>query len=115
MTTEPDQAIAGDDEAEAHVPGRMKARVHVFPRPEILDPQGKALGSALSRLGFDEVAEVRAGKSFDISLKVESRSEAERSLERMCRQLLANLVIEDYSYELLTELEPRPESGGDGA
>ena len=55
----------------------MKARVIVYPREEILDPQGQAICEALGRVGFDEVEEVRAGKSFDIELKARSRAAAE--------------------------------------
>ena len=91
----------GDDTEEGGAGARLVARVHVFPRREILDPQGKALESALSRLGFSEVGEVRAGKSFDIELVAESAEQARRRLEEMCKRLLANTVIEEYSYELL--------------
>ncbi len=79
----------------------MKARVTVYPRAEILDPQGKAICQALGRVGFDEVRDVRAGKSFDIELGLDDVSEAESRLSQMCEALLANTVIEDYSIELL--------------
>ncbi len=79
----------------------MKARVTVYPRAEILDPQGKAICQALGRVGFDEVRDVRAGKSFDIELGLDDASEAESRLSQMCEALLANPVIEDYSIELL--------------
>ena len=79
----------------------MKARVTVYPRAEILDPQGKAICQALGRVGFDEVRDVRAGKSFDIELGLDDVSEAESRLSQMCETLLANTVIEDYSIELL--------------
>jgi phosphoribosylformylglycinamidine synthase len=79
----------------------VRARVHVFPRPEILDPQGKAVSSALGRLGFEQVVDVRAGKSFDIEFAAVSEEEARSELDEMCRRLLANPVIEDYSFELL--------------
>ena len=79
----------------------MKARVTVYPRAEILDPQGKAICQALGRVGFDEVEEVRVGKSFDIELGIEDRGEAEKRLNSMCESLLANPVIEDYSVQIL--------------
>ncbi|HVS15487.1 MAG TPA: phosphoribosylformylglycinamidine synthase subunit PurS [Thermoanaerobaculia bacterium] len=84
---------------------RFAARVRVMPRPEILDPQGKAIGSALARLGFAEVEEVRAGKCFDLVLRADDRASAERRLERMCDQLLANPIIEDYRCEILETLD----------
>ncbi len=78
----------------------MRARVTVYPRREILDPQGKAIGEALRRVGFDEVVAVRAGKSFEIELTVDDAGEAEARLRRMCEKLLANTVVEDFEVEL---------------
>ena len=78
----------------------MKATVTVYPRREILDPQGKAIREALGRIGFTGVEDVRAGKSFEIELAGEDREAAGRMLEEMCRKLLANPVVEDYSIDL---------------
>jgi phosphoribosylformylglycinamidine synthase PurS subunit len=79
----------------------MKARVTVYPRREILDPQGKAIRDALSRVGFSGVDDVRAGKSFEISLAGDDAEAARRQLRDMCERLLANTVVEDYAVELL--------------
>ena len=79
----------------------MKARVTVYPRREVLDPQGKAIQDALSRIGFADVEEVRAGKSFEIQLATDDRDAADRELRRMCERLLANTVVEDYAVEIL--------------
>ena len=79
----------------------MKARVTVYPRREILDPQGKAIRDALSRVGFPGVDDVRAGKSFEISLADGDAEAARRQLRDMCERLLANTVVEDYAVELL--------------
>ena len=79
----------------------MRARVTVYPRREILDPQGKAIRDALSRVGFPGVEDVRAGKSFEIQLGTEDAAAADRELREMCEKLLANTVVEDYSVELL--------------
>jgi phosphoribosylformylglycinamidine synthase len=81
----------------------IQARVTVYPRREILDPQGKAIGDALSRLGFQGVDSVRAGKSFEIELDSAEVSGARRQLEDMCERLLANTVVEDYEIEILGE------------
>jgi phosphoribosylformylglycinamidine synthase PurS subunit len=81
----------------------VKARVTVYPRREILDPQGKAIRNALERVGFAGVEDVRAGKSFEIRLGTDDAAAAGRELERMCEKLLANTVVEDYSVEILTE------------
>ncbi len=85
-------------------PHMVRARITVYPRPEILDPQGKAIAGALARLGFDRVADVRAGKSFEIVFR-KGRKKAETELRLMCEQLLSNTLIEDFSIELL-EAEP---------
>ena len=79
----------------------MKARVTVYPRREILDPQGKAIRNALSRIGFADVEDVRAGKSFEIQLSTDDREAARRELSQMCEKLLANTVVEDYHVELI--------------
>jgi phosphoribosylformylglycinamidine synthase len=75
--------------------------VTVYPRREILDPQGKAIRDALSRVGFPGVDDVRAGKSFEISLTGEDAEAARRQLRDMCERLLANTVVEDYAVEIL--------------
>ena len=79
----------------------MKARVTIYPRPEVLDPQGKAVHQALTRVGFDGVKSVRIGKSFDIELKTKSKPLATKQLEEMCEKLLANRVMEVFEIEIL--------------
>jgi phosphoribosylformylglycinamidine synthase PurS subunit len=81
----------------------LKARVTVYPRAEVLDPQGKAICQALARVGFGEVEDVRAGKCFEIAMQGDDRTAAEERLAGMCETLLANTVIEDYSIEVLQE------------
>jgi len=79
----------------------VKARVTVYPRREVLDPQGKAIRDALNRVGFPGVEDVRAGKSFEISLHGSDPEAANRELRAMCEKLLANTVVEDYAVEIL--------------
>lgn len=70
--------------------------VDVMLKPEILDPQGKAVHGALPRLGFSGVSDVRQGKRFE--LEVESADEATLAeIEKMAETLLANTVIEDFT------------------
>ncbi len=78
----------------------MKAKVTVYPRREILDPQGKAIREALTRLGFAEVLDVRAGKSFEIELATTDATQAGERLRLMAAKLFANPVVEDYEIEL---------------
>ena len=78
----------------------MKARVHVTLKPGVLDPQGKAIGNALASLGFSGVGEVRQGKLIELDLSETDPTQARAEIEQMCRELLANPVIEDYAIEL---------------
>lgn len=80
----------------------MKALVHVTLKPGVLDPQGKAIEHALTALGIDGVEEVRQGKYIEIELSGDDREAAKASVEEMCRKLLANTVIENYSVEIVS-------------
>jgi phosphoribosylformylglycinamidine synthase subunit PurS len=74
----------------------MKLRIVVTLKPGVLDPQGKAIEHALGGLGFGGVESVRAGKIFELEV-ADGTSDA--ALDDMCRQLLANTVIENYRIE----------------
>ena len=78
----------------------MKARVFVTLKNGVLDPQGKAIGHALSNLGFAAVGEVRQGKIIDLELAEKDAGKARASLKEMCEKLLANTIIEKYDIEL---------------
>jgi phosphoribosylformylglycinamidine synthase PurS subunit len=78
----------------------MKARIKITLKNGVLDPQGKAIAHALGSLGFEGVGDVRQGKYIELELDERDRATAEKTIERMCEQLLANTVIENYSYEL---------------
>ena len=80
----------------------MKATVTVELKPSVLDPQGKAIQHSLSSLGFAGVEDVRAGKLFRITLAEsgQSRQMVEQNLQQMCERLLANTVIENFSYTI---------------
>ncbi len=78
----------------------MKARVHITPKPGVLDPQGKAIRDALASLGFDGIDDVRQGKYLELELEESDAKRARAAVESMCARLLANTVIEDYWIEL---------------
>ena len=78
----------------------MKARVFVTLKNGVLDPQGKAIGHALTGLGFPGIGEVRQGKLIDIDLEETNEAKARAALKEMCEKLLANTVIEKYEIEL---------------
>ncbi len=75
----------------------MRARVFVTLRKAVLDPQGQAVGQALRTLGFSELKDARLGKLVELEV-ADGTSKAR--IEEMCKKLLANPVIEDFSVEL---------------
>jgi len=78
----------------------MKARIRITLKNGVLDPQGKAIQNALAALGIAGVEDVRQGKYIEVELSETSEERAKETIERMCRDLLANSVIENYAYEL---------------
>jgi phosphoribosylformylglycinamidine synthase len=78
----------------------MKARVTVMLKTGVLDPQGKAIGQALGRLGFAGVGDVRQGKVIELEIAEADQNKARAQLSDMCEKLLANTVIENYAIEL---------------
>jgi phosphoribosylformylglycinamidine synthase len=79
------------------------ARVIVTPKPVVNDPQGITVRQGLASLGFREVSDVRVGKYIEVKLDASSQSEARQRVEAMCRQLLANHVIEDFRFEIVPD------------
>lgn len=77
------------------------AKVRVTLKPTVNDPQGLTILGALHSLGFSTAQEVRAGKYLELKVDEGSRKEAEAQVEEMCRKLLANPVIESYSFEVV--------------
>ena len=78
----------------------MNARVYIIPKPDILDPQGKAVGNALKDLGYDEVTDVKVGRFITLELSTQSGKDVRGRLEEMCRRLLANINVETYTIEI---------------
>lgn len=69
--------------------------VEVMPKPEILDPQGKAVASSLPRLGFNQFASVRQGKRFELEVEGEVTQEVLDAARKAAEEVLSNPVIED--------------------
>jgi phosphoribosylformylglycinamidine synthase subunit PurS len=76
--------------------------VDVMPKPEILDPQGKAVLGALPRVGFQGVTDVRQGKRFELEFEGEMTDEVLDEVREMAQTLLSNPVIEDYTVSVET-------------
>jgi phosphoribosylformylglycinamidine synthase PurS subunit len=80
--------------------GPVLAKIYVTLKRGVLDPQGQAVGRALGRLGFAGVEDVRVGKYLELRLPGADRAAAQQQVDAMCRELIANTVIEDYRFEL---------------
>ena len=76
------------------------ARIRITLRPSILDPQGKAVEHAIGTLGVGTVRNVRMGKGVEMTVDAASEKEARAIVDTVCRKLLANPVMEDFTYEV---------------
>ena len=86
----------------------MLARIYITLKNGVLDPQGMAVQSSLRHLGFDNVVGLRQGKMIDVELDMVDETAARAVLDEMCQKLLANTVIEDYSFEILPDNADNP-------
>lgn len=76
------------------------AQIYVTLRPSVLDPAGTAVQSGLKHMGYENVEQVRIGKYVEVTLEANSQEAAKEQLDRICDQLLANPVIENYRFEI---------------
>lgn len=79
---------------------KYQAKVYVSLKPTVNDPEGFTIRGGLHTLGYNSVESARSGKYFQITFEAESVNEASEKIEGMCKQLLANPIIEQYEYEL---------------
>lgn len=78
----------------------MKARVHIFYKDSVFDPQGSTVEHSLRTLGFKQVNRVRIGKVVDVEIEARNREEARKLAESMCEKLLVNPVMESFQIEI---------------
>ena len=78
----------------------MKISATVTLKKEVLDPQGKVVSQTLKDMGYDNIINVRQGKFFDIELNENDKEKAKKIAEEICKKLLTNVVIEDYTIDL---------------
>lgn len=81
----------------------MKALVKIMPKKGVLDPQGKAIEKSLNQLGFSQINSVIQGKLIEIEIDSINESDAQKIVEDASKQLLANLVIEDYEITIIKD------------
>ena len=77
---------------------KFVADIDIMPIKEILDPQGKAVKLGLHNLGIDEIDDVRIGKHITLKIEAQSKEEADEKVRTACQKLLANLIMEEFSY-----------------
>jgi phosphoribosylformylglycinamidine synthase len=80
---------------------KFTAHINVMPLKELLDPQGKAVTESLHNLGLSQVTQVRVGKHITLSMDAASEAEARAKAEEACKKLLANQVMESYTFEIV--------------
>ena len=78
----------------------MKISATVTLKKEVLDPQGKVVSQTLKNMGYDSIINIRQGKYFDIELNENNKETAKKIAEEICKKLLTNVVIEDYTIDL---------------
>jgi phosphoribosylformylglycinamidine synthase PurS subunit len=79
---------------------KFAVTVHIMPRQGILDPQGKATESGLHQLGFNSIDKVRIGKQIQFEIEAQDLQTANETADGACRKLLANLIMESYTFEI---------------
>ena len=78
----------------------MKISATVTLKKEVLDPQGKVVNQTLKNMGYNNIINVRQGKYFDIEIDEKDKEKAKEIIEEICKKLLTNIVIEDYTINL---------------
>ncbi|HKL40237.1 MAG TPA: phosphoribosylformylglycinamidine synthase subunit PurS [Cryomorphaceae bacterium] len=76
------------------------AEIDIMPLDALLDPQGKAVTASMKNLGLEEITNVRIGKHISLKVSAESKEEAEKKVDLACKKLLANQIMEKYSFHL---------------
>jgi len=79
---------------------KFQAEIDVMPKKEILDPQGKAVTGSMKNLGLSEIQNVRIGKHITLQIEADSAETAHAKVEEACKNLLANLIMESYTFKI---------------
>jgi len=80
---------------------KFQAEIDVMPKKEILDPQGKAVTGSMKNLGLAEIQNVRIGKHISLEIDADDEAAANAKVDEACKNLLANLIMESYSFKLV--------------
>ncbi|MDB5128656.1 MAG: phosphoribosylformylglycinamidine synthase [Mucilaginibacter sp.] len=80
---------------------KFLAEIDVMPKKEILDPQGKAVTGSMKNLGLSEIHNIRIGKHISLEIDADNAETANAKVDQACKNLLANLIMESYSFKLV--------------
>jgi len=78
----------------------FQAEIDVMPKKEILDPQGKAVTGSMKNLGLAEIQNIRIGKHITLEIEAENADIAHAKVDEACKNLLANLIMESYTFKI---------------
>jgi len=79
---------------------KFQAEIDLMPKKEILDPQGKAVTGSMKNLGLSEIQNIRIGKHISLEIDADSAETANAKVDQACKNLLANLIMESYSFKI---------------
>lgn len=79
---------------------KFKANIDIMPLEALLDPQGKAVSQSMGNVGLSEITNVRIGKHITLFVEADSKETASVKVDEACKKLLANQIMESYSFEL---------------
>ncbi len=79
---------------------KFQAEIDVMPKKEILDPQGKAVSGSMKNLNLSEITNIRIGKHISLEVEADNEAAATEKVEEACKKLLANLIMESYTFDL---------------
>ncbi len=79
---------------------KFKANIQIMPQAALLDPQGKAVTHGLQQMGYAGIDNVRVGKNITLEIEAATEAEANNAVEESCKKLLANLIMETYTFSL---------------
>ncbi len=79
---------------------KFQAEIDVMPKKEILDPQGKAVTGSMKNLGLAEIQNIRIGKHITLEIEAENAEVAHTKVDEACKNLLANLIMESYTFKI---------------
>jgi len=79
---------------------KFQAEIDVMPKKEILDPQGKAVTGSMKNLGLSEIQNIRICKHISLEIEADSAETANAKVDQACKNLLANLIMESYSFTI---------------